>query len=125
MKKLIVSAVALASLAGCTYYDYYKGGVKYTQDGKDCIYYADEYARHYSDNVRGIDTDSRIVYKNTKCADLFARDNAGRIERNDRKVLAPAATKVESCPFAKSAPVSDCECDMIPVTRRYYTFSVK
>ena len=125
MKKMVMSAVALAALAGCTHYDYYKGAVKYTQDGKDCIYYADEYARRYSDDIRGIDTDSRIVYKNTKCADLFARDNAGRAERNDRKVLVPAAPKAESCPFAKTAPMSDCECDMIPVTRQYYTFSAK
>ena len=63
MNKILFSVVAATAIAGCTYYDYYKGGVRYTQDGKDCIYYTDEYARHYSASIDGIDGNNRIVYK--------------------------------------------------------------
>lgn len=123
MKKLLVYTIAMAGLAGCTYYDYYKGGVRYTQDGKDCIYYSDEYARHYSANIDGIDGNNRIVYKNTKCEDLFARDNAGRTERADRKIIVPAMA-----PEVKPAPVKahDCGCCRAePISRRFYTITGK
>ena len=122
MKKLLISLAAATVLAGCTYYDYYKGGVRYTQDGDDCIYHADEYARHYSDSIRGIDGSDRIVYKNTRCADLFARDHAGRMERNDRKVLAPVV--VEPAPACTKCN-SGCGVEMVPVTRRFYSISGK
>ena len=47
--------IALVALAGCSsYYDYYKGGVTYTQDGTDCIYYSGEYSHNYSDSVSGM-----------------------------------------------------------------------
>lgn len=118
MKKML-ALVAIMTVAGCTYYDYYKGGVRYTQDGDDCIYYSDEYARHYSANIDGIDGNNRIVYKNTKCADLFARDNAGRTARADRKVIVPAT--VETAPAAR-----DCGCCRVePVSRRFYTITGK
>ena len=53
MKKVLVSIVALAGLAGCaSYYDYYKGDVRYTQDGEDCIYYVGEYGNHFSNEIR-------------------------------------------------------------------------
>ena len=46
LKKILMSVIALTSLVGCgAYYDYYKGGVRYTQDGDDCIYYAGEYGK--------------------------------------------------------------------------------
>ena len=122
MKKILASVFALTVLAGCTYYDYYKGGVRYTQDGEDCVYYMDEYARHYSEGIRGIDGSNRVVYKNTRCADLFARDNAGRMERNDRKILVPAARET-STPCTKCS--SGCGVEMVPVTRRFYTISDK
>lgn len=119
MKKLLVSVAAATVLAGCTYYDYYKGGVRYTQDGKDCIYYADEYARHYSESIRGIDGSNRVVYQNTRCEDLFAMDNAGRAERNDRKILIPAAkTEVSKCGCAACGATA-------PVSRRFYTLTEK
>lgn len=121
MNKIFISIVASAAIAGCTYYDYYKGGVRYTQDGKDCVYYSDEYARHYSANIDGIDGNNRIVYKNTKCEDLFARDHAGRTERADRKIIVPAMTEE-----VKSASVADCGCcRMEPISRRFYTISGK
>ena len=91
MKK-ILALVALVALAGCSeYYDYYKGGVRYTQDGDDCIYYSGEDARHYSRDVKAADLDKKIVYRNTQCADLYARDMVGQMPRSERRVLTPAA----------------------------------
>ena len=100
MKKVLVSVIALTGLAGCgAYYDYYKGGVRYTQDGQDCIYYAGEYGRNFSQYVSGIDNGKKIVYRNTRCEDLYARDTFGLPQRNERQVLAPAAQEVscQSC----------------------------
>ena len=52
MKKTVVALFGLAMLSGCAgYYDYYKGGVRYTQDGEDCIFYAAERGRHYSEDI--------------------------------------------------------------------------
>ena len=121
MKKLLVYTIAAAALAGCTYYDYYKGDVRYTQDGDDCVYYSDEYARHYSSDIDGIDGNNRIVYKNTRCADLFARDHGGRIARNDRKILAPAM--VEAYPVVTTSCCGGCNAE--PISRRFYTISGK
>ena len=122
MKKILASIFAVTALAGCTYYDYYKGDIRYTQDGEDCVYYVDEYARHYSEGIRGLDGSNRVVYRNTRCADLFARDNGGRTERNDRKILVPAAVKEAP---ACTKCTSGCDAEMVPVTRRYYTISGK
>ena len=61
MKKFL-ALIALVAVAGCaSYYDYYKGGVRYTQDGEDCIYYSGEFARHYSNKVNAADLDKKIV----------------------------------------------------------------
>lgn len=119
MKK-ILSLVALIVLAGCSnYYDYYKGGVRYTQDGADCIYSSGEYARHYSAGVNAADLDKKIVYRNTQCADLYARDMAGQEVRQERRVLTPAAEYVDAEPViveqprqivVKSAPVAKKSC---------------
>ena len=120
MNKLLVCTVAMAGLAGCTYYDYYKGGVRYTQDGNDCVYYTDEYARHYSAGIEGIDGNNRIVYKNTKCSDLFARDHGGRTERADRKIIVPAM------PEPVQLPAADCGCcHAEPIFRHFYTITGK
>ena len=88
----------LAMLAGCAnYYDYYKGGVRYTQDGEDCVYYAAERGRRYSDDIRSLDADKKIVYRNTMCRDLYVRDNAGVESRTARQVLAPVVKKDCGC----------------------------
>ena len=97
MKKLLMSVIAMGVLAGCSSYDYYKGDGRYVQDGDDCVYYTAEYSRNYSDRIQGIDGEDRVVYKNTRCSDLFARDNAGRTPRNNRVVVAPAAESVSGC----------------------------
>lgn len=119
MKKVLVSVIALTSLVGCgAYYDYYKGGVRYTQDGQDCIYYAGEYGRNFSRYVGGLDTGKKIVYRNTRCEDLYAMDNFGQAPRHDRQILVPAAEKV-SCD-ACSVKKSSCDTCAKPVlTRRY------
>ncbi|MBR2286353.1 MAG: membrane lipoprotein lipid attachment site-containing protein [Alphaproteobacteria bacterium] len=96
MKKILFSVVALAALAGCAY-DYYRGGVRYVQDGDDCIFYSGEYGSHYTNDIRGLNTDKRVVYRNTSCADLFARDNGGVAPRPNRAVLTRAANTTSSC----------------------------
>ena len=117
MKKLLMSVIAIGTLAGCSSYDYYKGDVRYVQDGDDCVYYTTEYARDYSDRIRGIDGTDRVVYKNTKCSELFARDNAGRTPRNNRVVIAPvAAEPVAACPRCGG----DCA-----MTRQFFAFTGK
>lgn len=91
MKK-ILALVALITLAACGgSYDYYKGGVRYIQDGSNCIYVSGEEAHKYSENVNSADVDKKIVYRNTSCADLYARDMAGQEPRRERRVLTPAA----------------------------------
>ena len=103
MKKVLFSVIALAALAGCAY-DYYRGGVRYVQDGDDCIYYYGEYGSHYSHDIRTVDTDKRVVYRITNCADLFARDNGGITPRPNRAVLTRAAQPSCGCDScAKSA----------------------
>lgn len=103
MKK-ILALTALVALAGCSdYYDYYKGGVRYTQDGDNCIYYSNETARHYSSNVNAADLGKKIVYRNTRCADLYARDTLDQEPRAERRVLTPA-TNVTYIEDAADAP---------------------
>lgn len=94
MKKILFALLGLVVLSGCSsYYDYYKGGVRYTQDGDDCVFYAAERGRHYSADVRSLDVDKKIVYKNTMCQDLYVRDNMGVPSKTERQVLAPVAKK--------------------------------
>ena len=119
MKKTLLSMIALAALAGCTSYDYYEGGVKYVQDGRDCIYYSGEYGSRFSSDIDRLDTNKRIVYRNTQCADLYARDNFGAAPRQDRVILAPAA--VESV----YTPCNTCGCTAAmgqpkPISRSKY-----
>lgn len=113
MKKVLISVFALAALAGCaSYYDYYRGDVRYIQDGADCIYYVGEAGNHFSSEIRALDTGKRIVYRNTRCADLYARDTMGAAPRIDRVVMAPVAEGVAT---------SSCDvCAAQPVVRRKY-----
>ncbi len=115
MKKFFVAAIALFTLAACgEYYDYYQGGVKYTQDGADCIYYAGEQGRRFSSEIRELDSDNRIVYRNTRCEDLYNRDNFGALPRGERLVLDPAARNVKTC------GCKSCNAKPVPVRRKYY-----
>ncbi len=97
MKKILVSVVALAALAGCASYDYYRGGVRYVQDGEDCVFYSGEYGSRYTNDISKVDTSKKVVYRNTSCADLFARDNGGIAPRPNRAVLTRAAQPAPSC----------------------------
>lgn len=97
MKKALITIFALAGLSGCVYYDYYKGGVRYTQDGNDCVYYAGEYGRNYSNRISALDHNKKIVYRNTRCEDLYARDNFGMLPRPERKVLVSAQKSCVAC----------------------------
>ncbi|MBO5740056.1 MAG: membrane lipoprotein lipid attachment site-containing protein [Alphaproteobacteria bacterium] len=100
MKKTLFALFGLVVLTGCsTYFDYYKGGVRYTQDGEDCIFYAAERGRHYSDDIRSLNTDKKIVYRNTMCRDLYLRDNMGVASTNARQILVPAAATVSETPI--------------------------
>lgn len=116
MKKILVSVIALTSLVGCgAYYDYYKGGVRYTQDGRDCVYYVGERGRDFSDAVDGVDSRKKIVYRNTRCEDLYARDTFGTAPREPRQVLAPAAEKAQ----CKSCNAKCDKCTQPMLVRRY------
>lgn len=116
MKKGLIAVISLVALAGCgDYYDYYTGGIRYTQDGPDCIYYAGENGNHYSSDIRSLNNNKKIVYRNTRCADLYARDNFGNAPRADRQILAPAAQPV----YAPSCGCNSCAMPK-PVSRRKY-----
>lgn len=115
MKKTLFALFGLVVLTGCsTYFDYYKGGVRYTQDGEDCIFYAAERGRHYSDDIRLLNTDKKIVYRNTMCRDLYLRDNMGVASTNARQILVPAAATVADAP--KCAKCNKC------ATKKKYVF---
>lgn len=123
MKKVLVSMIALAGLAGCaSYYDYYKGNVRYTQDGEDCIYYTGEMGNHFSADIRNLNTGKKIVYRNTRCADLYSRDMMGQAARADRVIMAPAAREVAySAPVVYAAP--RCNACQTNVSRKYVLVS--
>ncbi len=131
MKKVLVSIFGLTVLAGCATYDYYEGGVKYVQDGTDCIYYSGEQGRRFSNDIYSMDNGKKVVYRNTLCATLYNQDNLGQAPRRDRQVLAPAAVQTpcgcNSCGQpAVEAPVFGCKtCNAAApvVTRKYYVVS--
>ena len=105
MKK-ILALVALIALAACGgSYDYYKGGVRYVQDGADCIYSSGEVAHKYSESVKSADLGKKIIYRNTQCADLYARDMEGQAPRQERRVLTPAAQSFDFEPVAEPRPM--------------------
>ncbi|MDR0727196.1 MAG: hypothetical protein LBF37_03985 [Rickettsiales bacterium] len=115
MKKVLCSILGLAALSGCAY-DYYKGGVKYVQDGADCIYYAGERGQKFSNDVYSMGKDQKVVYRNTLCASLLDKDSAGQAYVQDRQVLASAA---------KEASCNSCACKSgcsraTPVMKRRY-----
>ena len=102
MKKVILSMLGLAIVAGCSGYDYYKTDVRYRQDGKDCIYYFGEKGKKFNEDIRSLKDAKQIVYRNTQCADLYA-DDTFNYERNDRKAVIPVYTeqKTNKCGCAK------------------------
>ena len=107
MQKILSFMIVAGVITGCSYYDYYRGGVRYVQRGDNCVYYSEESSEEqFSEKVEEFDDENRIVYKNTRCEDLFARDNAGRMDRNKRHVLAPATVaNRKPKPVAVAKPV--------------------
>ncbi|MDR1360999.1 MAG: hypothetical protein LBJ18_01665 [Rickettsiales bacterium] len=96
MKKILALIFGAAVLTGCcNYYDYYRGHVEYTQDGSDCIYRADERGRHFSNDVRKLNADKKIVYNNTFCKELYEKDMAGQPSRASRDITIAAPATPE------------------------------
>ncbi len=107
MKKALFAMLGLGLLAACTGYDYYKTDVRYYQDDEDCIYYSNERGKRFDYDVRALRDGNRIVYRNTRCADLFKKDTAGAAERNDRRAIINVPAAVEETP-APSCGCSKC-----------------
>lgn len=133
MKKILSFMIVAGVITGCSYYDYYESGVRYSQEGENCVYRSNEYAENYSENIKGIDDDKRVIYRNTRCEDLFVRDNGGRIERNDRRALVPTAAPAKPAvkkpkPCATSDKIADAGCgcgELVPVSRQFFAFTDK
>lgn len=101
MNKVLISILTLVMLSGCSsYYDYYKSGVRYTQDGENCIFYSVERGRYFSDEISSIDTDKKIVYQNTKCDALYNRNAFSAKHHHHTATVTPPVKK--SCDCKKS-----------------------
>ena len=94
MKKTLFVLFGLVVLAGCSSYDYYKGDVRYVQDGEDCIFTSTEAGYRYSSDIRELNADKEIVYRNTMCRDLYLNDVAGQVQRTERQVLTTVAPRL-------------------------------
>ncbi|MBP3545231.1 MAG: membrane lipoprotein lipid attachment site-containing protein [Alphaproteobacteria bacterium] len=110
MKKTLFVLFGLVVLAGCSSYDYYKGDVRYVQDGEDCIFTATEAGYRYSSDIRELNADKEIVYRNTMCRDLYLNDVAGQMSRTERQVLTTVAPKTVK---------SDCGCCKKKTAKKY------
>lgn len=135
MNKILISVLTLVALAGCAgRYDYYTGDVRYVQDGADCVYYIDETGNDYSSDIRHLDIEKKIVYRNTMCRDLYARDTFDTAAtRRDRRTVIPAADESQESADSTTttdtpAPASDatpvvaatpapCGCTAVSATR--------
>jgi len=102
MKKVLLSVLGLALVAGCSGYDYYKTNVRYRQDGDDCIYYYTEKGKKFNSEIRNLKDAKKIVYKNVKCEDLYGKDSFGYTQR-DRNAIVPVRVEEEV-----SAPKCGC-----------------
>ena len=92
MNKVFLSILGLGLIAGCSGYDYYKTDLRYRQEGKDCVYYHNEDGRKFNEDIRALKDAKKVVYRNTKCEDLYNDDTFG-FERNDRKAIVPVFTE--------------------------------
>lgn len=98
MKKVILSVASLVMLASCSGYDYYETDVRYRQKGEDCVYYYSENGDKFNRDIRSLKDAKKIVYRNTRCEDLYNDDTFGA-QRNDRKAVVPVFTEpqVKTC----------------------------
>ena len=119
MKKVILSVLGLALLAGCSGYDYYKTDVRYRQKGKDCVYYYNEKGKKFNEDIRSLKDAKKVVYRNVRCEDLYGKDTYGYTERNDRKAIIPAY--IEEKPAVTTAPSCGCsKCGKRQVLKNRY-----
>ena len=107
MKKAVLSMLGLAIVAGCSGYDYYESDLRYRQKGEDCVYYFSEEGEKFDSEIRNLQDAKKIVYRNTKCSDLYMNDTFGA-QRNDRKAIVPVYVdnempKKSSCGCSKCA----------------------
>ena len=93
MKKVILSLLGLAFLAGCSGYDYYKTNVRYRQKGNDCVYYYNEKGKEFSEDIRSLKDVKKVVYRDVRCEDLYMVDTFGYSDRTDRKAIVPVFSK--------------------------------
>ena len=93
MKKVILSLLSFALIAGCSGYDYYKTNVRYRQVGNNCVYYYNEKGKEFNDEIRNLKDAKKIVYRDVRCEDLYGKDTFGYPKRSDRKVFVPAAVE--------------------------------
>lgn len=97
MKKTLIALFGFVLAAGCSSYEYYRGDVRYVQDGTDCVFTSVEQGDHYSADIRTLDIDKEIVYRHTKCRDLYFRDNMHQAARTERQILKPVEKKNLGC----------------------------
>ena len=73
-----------------------------------------EQGKHFTNSIYDMNIGKRIVYRNTRCADLYARDNIGQAPRRERQIIVSAAREVAVAPT--------CGCKMCgqPVLKRRY-----
>lgn len=95
MKKVLLSVLGLALVAGCSGYDYYKTDVRYRQKGDDCVYYYNEKGKEFNNEIRNLKDAKKIVYKNVKCEDLYGKDSFGYTQRT-RSAVVPARVEEEA-----------------------------
>lgn len=93
MKKVILSILGLAFLAGCAGYDYYKTNVRYRQVGNDCIYFYNEKGKDFSEEIKNLKDAKKVVYRDVRCEDLYMVDTFGHSDRADRKVIVPVFSR--------------------------------
>ncbi len=107
MKKVLISVLCALGLGACAnHYDYFRGDIQYVQDGTDCIYYMTEHANHYNQEIRGLDTHKRIVYRNTMCHDLYERDHVNAAPRSDRSALLRIVAEKDAEPVSEPEPAA-------------------
>ena len=88
--KAILGICAAAALTGCCTYDYYKGGVKYTQSGPDCVYQFQEDGGMFSRYEKQYKENKKVVYRDTSCAKLYANDSSSFTKAPERRVYVNA-----------------------------------
>ena len=102
MRKTIFSLCGVLLLAGCAGSSYYETELNYEQDGPDCIYYNYENGADIIKGIRSLETTEKVVYRDTKCSDLFKKDTADINKVHNRKALVDTNPKYEFDNFSEN-----------------------